>query len=70
MFLDGKLIWQMKNPDGRKLVNDRKHDAQFSVFSRWAAASSMVATSTTWVSGTSFGQIGEIRISNVRRYQR
>ena len=26
LFLDGKLIWQMKSPDGRKLVNDRQHE--------------------------------------------
>ena len=34
LFLDGRPIWEMRNPDGRRLVNDREHDAQFSVFSR------------------------------------
>ena len=34
LFLDGRPIWEMRSPDGRRLVNDREHDAQFSVFSR------------------------------------
>ena len=34
LFLDGTPIWRMQNVDGRKLVNDREHDCQFSVFTR------------------------------------
>ncbi|GIT30977.1 MAG: hypothetical protein Ct9H300mP1_30230 [Planctomycetaceae bacterium] len=34
LFLDGRLIWKMHRPDGRKLVNNRNHDAQFSVSTR------------------------------------
>ena len=70
LFLDGKLIWQMKNPDGRKLVNDRKHDAQFSVFSRVGGRVKYGGDFNYLGFGNFFGQIGEIRISNVRRYQR
>ena len=68
LFLDGELIWRMKSPDGRKLVNNRKHDAQFSIctrlkgFARYGGAFNYLG----W--GNYFGQIGEIRISNVRRY--
>ena len=28
LFLDGKLIWKMKSPDGRKLFSNRRHLAQ------------------------------------------
>ena len=70
LFLDGKLIWQVKNPDGRKLVNDRKHDAQFSVFSRVGGRVKYGGDFNYLGFGNFFGQIGEIRISNVRRYQR
>ena len=68
LFLDGKLIWQMKTPDGRKLVNNRKHDAQFSIGSRLTGYA-RYGGGFNWLGrGNFFGQIGEIRISNVRRY--
>ena len=69
LFLDGKLIWQMKNPDGRKLVNDRKHDRQFSVFSRIGGHVKYGGDFNYLGFGNFFGQVGEIRISNVRRYR-
>ena len=68
LFLDGKLIWQMKNPDGRKLVNNRTHDAQFSVSTRLAGYSRYGGNFNYLGFGNFFGQIGEIRISNTRRY--
>ena len=68
LFLDGTLIWQMKHPDGRKLVNDRQHDAQFSVFSRLGGNVRYGGDFNYLGFGNFFGQIGEIRISNVRRY--
>ncbi len=68
LFLDGKLIWQMKNPDGRKLVNNRQHDAQFSVFTRLTGYSRYGGGFNFLGFGNFFGQIGEIRISNTRRY--
>jgi len=70
LFLDSKLIWQMKNPDGRKLVNNRTHDAQFSVFSRLGGNVKHGGDFNYLGFGNFFGQIGEIRISNVRRYER
>ena len=70
LFLDGKLIWQLKNPDGRKLVNDRQHDAQFSVFSRIGGHVKYGGDFNYLGFGNFFGQIGEIRISKVRRYGR
>jgi len=70
LFLDGKLIWQLKTPDGRKLVNDRQHTAQFSVFSRIGGAVKYGGDFNYLGYGNFFGQIGEIRISNVRRYGR
>lgn len=70
LFLDGKLIWQMQNPDGRRLVNDRQHDAQFSVFSRLGGHVKYGGDFNYMGFGNFFGQIGEIRISNVRRYGR
>ncbi len=69
LFLDGKLIWQMKNPDGRKLVNDRKHDAQFSVFSRIGGHVKYGGDFNYMGFGNFFGQVGEIRISDTRRYR-
>jgi len=68
LFLDGKLIWQMKSPDGRKLVNNRQHDAQFSVFTRLNSYSRYGGGFNYLGFGNFFGQIGEIRISNTRRY--
>jgi len=67
LFLDGKLIWQMQSPDGRKLVNNRKHAAQFSVSTR-LAGDVLYGVSNFLGFGNFFGQIGEIRISNTRRY--
>ncbi len=79
LLLDGKLIWQMKSPDGHQLVNDREHEAQFSVFSRLGSYTKngiqFDESTSTYVGdfnylgfGNFFGQIGEIRISNIRRY--
>ena len=68
LFLDGLLIWQMRSPDGRRLVNNRRHDAQFSVstrlngFARYGGAFDFLGE------GHFFGQIGEIRISSIKRY--
>jgi hypothetical protein len=68
LFLDGELIWCMKNPDGRKLVNDRKHKSQFSVFTRLGGYTKYGGAFNYLGFGNFFGQIGEIRISNTRRY--
>ena len=68
LFMDGKLIWRMQNPDGRKLVNDREHKSQFSVFTRLEGYTKYGGKFNFLGSGNFFGQIGEIRISNVRRY--
>jgi hypothetical protein len=68
LFLDGKLIWQMKSPDGRRLVNNRQHDAQFSVSTRLSGWAKLGGDFNYRGFGNFFGQIGEIRISNVRRY--
>ena len=80
MFLDGKLVWQMKNPDGRKLVNNRQHEAQFSIMTRLNNSYVKYGGDFNFCGvgyrgdfnycgfGNFFGQIGEIRISNVRRY--
>ena len=68
LFLDGKLIWQMKSPDGRKLVNNRTHEAQFSISTRLKGYAKYGGAINYKGFGNFFGQIGEIRISNVRRY--
>ena len=69
LFLDGKLVWKMASPDGLKLVNDRQHDAQFSVMCRLNGYA-RYGGDINWLGfGNFFGQVGEIRISNVRRYQ-
>ena len=68
LFLDGKLVWQMKSPDGRRLVNNREHDAQFSVTTRLNGYSKYGGDFNYLGFGNFFGQIGEIRISNVLRY--
>jgi len=68
LFLDGRLIWKMTSPDGRKLVNNREHDAQFSVSTRLKGYSRYGGGFNYLGPGNFFGQIGEIRISNVRRY--
>ena len=70
LFLDGRLIWKMHSPDGRKLVNNRKHDAQFSVSTNLTGYSRYGGGFNYLGHGNFFGQIGEIRISNVRRYGR
>ena len=67
LFLDGRLIWKMQSPDGRKLINNRKHAAQFSVSTR-LAGDVLYGVSNFLGFGNFFGQIGEIRISNKRRY--
>ena len=68
LFLDGRLIWEMKSPDGRRLVNNRRHLAQFSVGSRLNGRA-RYGGKFNWLGfGNFFGQIGEIRISRVRRY--
>ena len=68
LFIDGKLIWRMKNPDSRQLINDREHKSQFSVFTRLEGYTKYGGKFNFLGSGNFFGQIGEIRISNVRRY--
>ena len=70
LFLDGRLIWKMQSPDGRKLVNNRRHDAQFSVSTRLTGYSRYGGGFNYLGEGNFFGQIGEIRISDVRRYGR
>ena len=70
LFLDGRLIWKMQSPDGRRLVNDRAHDAQFSVSTRLTGYSRYGGGFNYLGEGNFFGQIGEIRISDVRRYGR
>jgi len=76
LFLDGRPIWEMASPDGRRLVNNRVHDAQFSVSTRLSGyvrcgldengEKSHKFNYAGW--GNFFGQIGEIRISDVTRY--
>ena len=68
LFLDGELVWQMNNPDGRKLVNNRQHEAQFSVITRLNGYAKYGGGFNYCGPGNFFGQIGEVRISNVRRY--
>ena len=68
LFLDGRPIWEMRSPDGRRLVNDREHEAQFSVFSRLTGYTRYGGGFNYLGWGNFFGQIGEIRISDVRRY--
>ena len=70
LFLDGRLIWQMTSPDGRRLVNNREHDAQFSVTTRLDGYAKYGGGFNYLGFGNFFGQIGEIRISNVLRYGR
>ena len=67
LFLDGRPIWEMRSPDGRRLVNDREHEAQFSVFSRLTGYTRYGGGFNYLGWGNFFGQIGEIRISDVRR---
>ena len=69
LFLDGQPVWRMKSPDGRKLINNRRHEAQFSVSTRLTGYSRYGGSFNFLGFGNFFGQIGEIRISNKRRYQ-
>ena len=68
LFLDGTLIWQMRSPDGRRLVNNREHEAQFSISSRLTGWSRYTGEFNWLGWGNFFGDIGEIRISDIRRY--
>ena len=68
LFLDGLLIWQMHSPDGRRLVNNRRHEAQFSVSTRLNGFARHGGAFDFLGEGHFFGQIGEIRISSIRRY--
>ena len=68
LFLDGFLIWQMHSPDGRSLVNNRRHDAQFSVSTRLKGYARYGGAFDFLGEGHFFGQIGEIRISSIKRY--
>lgn len=69
LFLDGALIWQIADRDGRRPINTRQHEAQFSVGSRLSGYA-RYGGEFNWLGwGNFFGQIGEIRISNVCRYQ-
>lgn len=68
LFLDGRLIWRMKSPDGRRLVNNRQHDAQFSITTRLDGYAKYGGGFNYLGFGNFFGQIGEIRISDVLRY--
>ena len=68
LFLDGTPIWRMRNADGRRLVNDREHGCQFSVFTRLTGYAKYGGGFNYLGWGNFFGQIGEIRISGVRRY--
>ncbi len=77
LLLDGRLIWQMRRPDGVELINDRHHEAQFSVFSRLTGyclrgcdREGVHACHFNFCGeGNFFGQIGEIRVSSARLYQ-
>ena len=68
LFLDGFLIWQMHSPDGRRLVNNRRHAAQFSVSTRLKGYARYGGAFDFLGEGHFFGQIGEIRISSIKRY--
>ena len=58
----------MKSPDGRRLVNNRLHEAQFSVSTRITGYVRYgLSNFLGW--GNFLGQIGEIRISSARRYR-
>ena len=75
LFLDGTLVWQMREPDGIRLVNERGHRAQFSVGTRigryayWCTDENGGHHHPNYLGwGNFFGQIGEIRVSTIRRY--
>jgi len=75
LYLDGRLIWRMQSTDGRRRVNNRPHDAQFSVFTRITGYvvrgqdenGNRAGRFNYRGWGNFFGQIGEIRVSNLRR---
>lgn len=68
LFLDGKVVWEMAAPDELRLTNDREHDAQFSVGTRLDGFA-RYGGKFNWLGfGNFYGHIGEIRISDVRRY--
>ncbi len=67
LFVDGVLIWEMRDPDGRAIVNERIHDAQFSVGTRLNGFAKYGGKFNWQGDGNFFGQIGEIRISNICR---
>ena len=69
LFLDGSAdLARCGLADGRALVNDREHDCQFSVFSRLTGYTRYGGGFNYLGWGNFFGQIGEIRISDIRRY--
>ena len=75
LFLDGVLIWRMHRPDGVKLVNKLQHGAQFSVITRidgfayWCTDENGAHHHPNYLGwGNFFGQVGEIRLSDIRRY--
>jgi hypothetical protein len=58
----------MESPGEAPLINDREHEAQFSVGSRLRGYA-RYGGEFNWLGWGNFhGQIGEIRISNIRRY--
>lgn len=68
LFLDGTLIWRLADLSGRRPVNNRRHDAQFSVGTRLNGYA-RYGGQFNWLGwGNFYGQIGEIRISNIHRY--
>ncbi len=69
LLLDGKLIWRMRRPSGRELINNRRHDAQFSISTRLKGYARYGGAYKRRGWGNFYGQIGEIRISDVRRYR-
>ena len=68
LFLDGTLIWEVHRPNGRRLVNDRVHDAQFSICTRLNGYARYGGEFNFLGWGNYFGNIGEIRISSILRY--
>ena len=69
LYLDGRLIWRLACPDGVPLVNDRvDHGAQFSVSTRPSGYTRYGGAFAFLGYGHWFGHIGDIRISDKRRY--
>ena len=66
---DGRLVWKLTNVDGLPLVNDNtNHGAQFSVSTRPNGYTRYGGDFNFLGFGHWFGHIGDIRISDVRRY--